>query len=191
MARRLSIIVDSEISLEPVSYEHMYELFNLVETSRQSLREWLPWVDMVTNLEEERQYINYYQSRFAKEGALTTTIKYCNQVAGVISLNYIDRKRQATAIGYWLGDEFRRLGVMGRSCKAIVTYCFMTLGLHKVKIFCATKNYASQRIPLRLGFTKEGCIREGEWLYDHYVDLNVYSMLAQEWMGRILSQETK
>ena len=33
----------------------------------------------------------------------------------------------------------------------------------------------------RLGFVQEGILREAEWLYDHYVDLVVYSMLKSDW----------
>jgi ribosomal-protein-serine acetyltransferase len=31
---------------------------------------------------------------------------------------------------------------------------------------------------------KEGILREAEWLYDHYVDLVVYSMLKRSWVLR-------
>jgi ribosomal-protein-serine acetyltransferase len=31
---------------------------------------------------------------------------------------------------------------------------------------------------------QEGILREAEWLYDHYVDLVVYSMLKRVWVTR-------
>ena len=37
------------------------------------------------------------------------------------------------------------------------------------------------RSPERLGFTYEGTLRDKEWLYDHFVDSAVYSMLDDEW----------
>ncbi len=70
---------------------------------------------------------------------------------------------------------------MTRACRALVDYAFAKLQLNRVEIRCATGNLRSQAIPERLGFTREGTLREGEWLYDHFVDLIVYSMLAREW----------
>ena len=53
--------------------------------------------------------------------------------------------------------------------------------ISKVEIRVASGNINSRSIPYRLGFVEEGCIRQAEWLYDHYVDHIVYGMLVKEW----------
>ena len=63
----------------------------------------------------------------------------------------------------------------------MITYAFDVYGLNKVEIHCATENRRSCAIPERLGFKQEGVLRQGEWLYDHFVDLAVYGLLASEW----------
>ena len=70
---------------------------------------------------------------------------------------------------------------MTEACRAMLNYGFDVLGLNKIEIRCATGNTRSCAIPRRLGFTQEGIIRQAEWLYDHYVDLVLYWMLASEW----------
>ena len=70
---------------------------------------------------------------------------------------------------------------MTESCKAMTTYGFEALKLHRIEIRCATGNLKSRAIPERLGFVKEGVLRDGEWLYDHFVDLVVYSVVAPDW----------
>lgn len=69
---------------------------------------------------------------------------------------------------------------MTTACKAVIEYCFNELGLKRVEIRTATKNYKSQAIPERLGFQKEGCIRCAEFLYDQYVDHYVFGLIKED-----------
>jgi ribosomal-protein-serine acetyltransferase len=84
-------------------------------------------------------------------------------------------------IGYWLDAACRGKGVMTEACRAFIDHGFMHIGLHRIDIRCAPANRKSCAIPERLGFVQEGTLRDAEWLYDHYVDLVVYSMLAPDW----------
>ena len=54
------------------------------------------------------------------------------------------------------------------------------LQLNRIEIRAAIGNVKSQAIPEKLGFAKEGCVREAEWLYDHYVDHIIYGMLKSD-----------
>jgi ribosomal-protein-serine acetyltransferase len=47
-------------------------------------------------------------------------------------------------------------------------------------IACGVENKRSQAIPQRLGFTHEGTARQAEWLYDHFVDHQIYSLLRSD-----------
>ena len=70
---------------------------------------------------------------------------------------------------------------MTQCCRALIEHAFTDLQLNRVVITCATGNHRSQAIPERLGFCREGTLRETEWLYDHYVDHFVYGLLRSEW----------
>jgi ribosomal-protein-serine acetyltransferase len=63
----------------------------------------------------------------------------------------------------------------------MLDYLFDELGLHRVEIRCGTGNTRSCAIPERLGFTREGVLRQGEWVNDRWVDLVVWGMLEVEW----------
>jgi RimJ/RimL family protein N-acetyltransferase len=57
------------------------------------------------------------------------------------------------------------------------------LELNRIQARVATGNYPSQAVCERLGLKKEGILRQAEWLYDHFVDLTMNSVLRTEWEG--------
>ncbi|MBA2871009.1 RimJ/RimL family protein N-acetyltransferase [Anoxybacillus calidus] len=83
----------------------------------------------------------------------------------------------------YITEEAQGKGIVTKSVKAILDYVFRELGLNRVEIRCGVHNKKSRAIPERLGFVQEGIIRDGEWLYDHFHDLVVYSMLAKDWLA--------
>jgi len=84
-------------------------------------------------------------------------------------------------IGYWISADHQGLGIVTKSCRTLIDYAFREYQLNRVQIRCAIENRKSCAIIERLGFLKEGITRQAEFLYDHYVDLFVYGMIADEW----------
>ena len=99
----------------------------------------------------------------------------------MIGYNQLDWQNRIGYIGYWLAQDYQGKGLMTTSCKAIVDYGFGVLNLNRLVITCATENKPSQAIPNRLGFTHEGTTRDAEWLYDHFVDHEIYVQFYCDW----------
>jgi ribosomal-protein-serine acetyltransferase len=157
------------------------ELFALVDCNRHSLREWLPWLDFDRTIDDQTRYIEIMRQKFFQSGILTGCIFFENRIAGIIGFNTIDWANHSAAIGYWLGSEFQKKGIMVKCCRALISHGFFDLGLHRIEIRCGVTNLQSRRIPERLNLRLEGTLRDAEFLYDHYTSLNVYSALASEW----------
>ncbi len=113
--------------------------------------------------------------------SLTTFILYNGNLVGAGGYNKIDWQNKIVYIGYWLGRCYQSKGIMTRVAKGLTEYAFNEMQFNKVVIEAATENKKSRSIPERLGFTHEGCFRQAEWIHDHYVDHEVYGMLAGEW----------
>ncbi|RLL41769.1 N-acetyltransferase [Oceanobacillus piezotolerans] len=173
--------VDDRIVLKPLIEEDAESLFQLTDRSRLYLREWLPWVDSTVKIEDSLQFIQHVQKLYEENKGLTLGVYYQGNLAGSLSYNLIDWSNKVAYIGYWLADEFQGKGIMTNSVRALIDYAFQDLQLNRVDIRAAYENKKSRAIPERLGFTKEGQIRQAEWLYDHYVDHIVYGMLQSEW----------
>lgn len=173
--------VDEDIELKLLEIRDTKELFELTNSCRDYLRQWLPWLDGSKTEEDTRTFIEATQKQFASNNGFQAGIWYKGEIAGVIGYHGINWANKSTSIGYWLGEKYIGKGIMTKSCKALVNYALIDLKLHRVEIRCAEENYKSRAIPERLGFAKEGIIREAEWLYDHYVSHVAYGILAKEW----------
>ena len=177
------LTVDDEIKLCLREDRHAEELFALVDANRIYLREWLPWLDLNTTVDDTRKFIKISLEQFAGNNGFQTAIVYQGEVAGIIGYNQIDWANRTVEIGYWLDANHQGRGIITRSCRFLVDYAFTELDLNRVVIRCAAGNQKSCAVPERLGFKKEGTLRQAEWLYDHFVDLVVYGMLKEEWHG--------
>ncbi len=176
--------IDDEVELRLLENRHAEMLFALVDANRERLRSWLPWVDGTHTVDDTRAFIKSALKKYAENDGFATGIWYQGRLAGVIDYHSWDFGNRGTEIGYWLAEEFTGKGIMTQTVKTFVDYAIHTIGLNRVVIRCATGNAKRCAIPLRLGFTNEGVQRQSEWLYDHFVDLNVFSMLAEEWKTR-------
>lgn len=173
---------DGEMELVLVEPRLAGELYALVDRNRDSLREWLGWVDATRGPSDVREFIESELRAFAGGTSLGTfLIRAEGRIVGNVGYGHTIGHARRTEIGYWLGAEARGQGLMTKACRVLIDHAFGPLGLNKVEIHCATGNHRSCAIPQRLGFRHEGTIRDAEWLYDHFVDHNVFGLLRREW----------
>ena len=159
-------------------------LYALIEPNRAYLRQWINWLDTVQTQAECKQLLVHYQDMaeqrrgfhlgvFVGDDAPTT-------LAGIISLQAFDWHSRKAQLGYWIGASFQGQGIARQAVAHIINFAFEDLGLNRVEIHCATENTRSQTIPKALGFQHEGRMRQAEWLYDHFVDHELFALLADE-----------
>ena len=175
---------EGAIAIEIFEEKHAEELFQLIECNRASLRQWLPWLDMSIVVGDTLDHIRVSKKRFEEADGFSAGIRIGGKLCGAIGLHAIDPRHRSSSIGYWLAGGTRGRGIMTKACEAVVAAVFDHYHLHRIEIRCATGNKKSCAIPERLGFQYEGTLREAEWLYDHFVDLRVYSILEQEWRAQ-------
>lgn len=179
--RLFNYVIDEELMLKPLMPEHARHMFALVERSRERLRQWLPWVDAVTEQAHTLDFIKGAIKQSTDNGAFTAGLWVRGELAGVIGYHQIDWHNRSVGIGYWLGDGFEGKGYMTSACRVLVDYALLEMELQRVEIRCATTNTSSRAIPERLGFVLEGVIRQAEKLPDGYVNHAVYGLLRSEW----------
>lgn len=177
----MSIQVNDKISLEFLEEVHAPTLFYLVNDNREHLKKWLPWVDNMQAVENAKDYISSCLRQAAEKTDFAYAIMYERKMVGRIGIHHINRQNKIGEIGYWLADGLQGLGIVTKSCKALIYYGFKELGLNRVEIKCATGNDKSRAIAEKLRFKQEGILRQAEWLNGNFIDLYLYAMLKEEW----------
>ena len=173
--------LNDRLQLRSLQLTDANELFALTDANRSHLRRWLPWLDRTKTSADTRTFIRNTLEQFADTDGIVVAICYDGSIVGVIGYNHIDWANHVGYIGYWLSASHQGQGIMTLACRYLVDYSFATLILNRIVIMCATHNKRSRAIPERLGFRHEGTACEAEWLYDHFVDHEMYALLRRHW----------
>ena len=175
------LTVDSEIKLRMLAARDAEALYKLTNDSREYLKKWLPWLDDIRSTSDTLAFIKNSFLIYNNRQGITAGIFVEDKLVGVVGFNKLDFTNRIGTIGYWLGQQYQGRGLMTKSVSALITYGFHELSLNRIELRAASGNKASCAVAERLGFKKEGHLREVEWLYDHYVDHIIYGLLVNEW----------
>lgn len=176
----LSLHPTSQLILRSWRTEDALDLFDMVEKNRARLSPWLPWVPGVKTIKDSLAFITSSIDETAKDTGLELGIFFDESLAGCIGLHELDFVNQRTSIGYWLDGAYEGKGIMTHSVSALSDYCFESLKLHRIEIRCAVDNAKSIAIPSRVGFTREGILRQAEYVDGKYLDDVVFSLLESD-----------
>ncbi len=178
---KVSLLVRENIILRTLEDADAQEFFDITKKNNTYLRKWLGWLDDDMTVEDTKKYIQESNKRFENKEGLDLGIFYEGKQIGGIGLFPWDTANKKISIAYWLVEEYQSKGIMTDSLKKVIEYAFTEMGLNRIEVTVALENVKSSALPKKLGFTLEGIAREGNWLYDHFVDLEVYSLLHTEW----------
>jgi [ribosomal protein S5]-alanine N-acetyltransferase len=103
--------------------------------------------------------------------------KDTKELIGTIGFNAWVPKHKRAEIGYEIQPEHWRKGYASEALSKILTYGFEVLKLTRVGAVVFTENEASNDLLTKIGFQREGVLRD--YMYQKGVpyDTNVYSML--------------
>lgn len=99
---------------------------------------------------------------------------------GSVFLVDVDFERRNAELGYWIKPDEHGNGYATEAADLCLTHAFDQLGLHKVWARTVSDNEASQRVLEKLGFQKEGVLREHWHGFDRYPDEYRYGLLESE-----------
>lgn len=104
---------------------------------------------------------------------------------GLIGLLSIDEKNKKAEYYVMIGEkDYKGKGVSVVATQLILKYAFITLTLNKVYLYTETENIPAQKLFQKVGFVKEGLIRQDVFSKGRYVDRYVYGICRNEYLER-------
>lgn len=157
-------------------------LWEAVESSREQLTQWLPWVPYNNSPATSQRYAEACAADWDSGRALRFGVRdnRSQQLIGVVSLDNCVHLHRNCDLGYWLHSAFTGLGLMHEAATLCLAFAFDDLALRRVRCAAATDNHRSLRVIGRLGFHFEGISRQAEFVGGRWVDHAVFSRLATD-----------
>lgn len=158
-----------------------------VRASLPELSRWLPWAypgygrdDAVAFV---RESMEAWRTGTAYDFAIRDAARPDIHV-GNISIWSVNRLGRSGEIGYWVRTDATSRGIATEATERLMQLGFETLGFHKIILRIAVGNTASERVAAKLGFIREGVLREEVRINGRWVDHTLFSMLVSEYEQR-------
>lgn len=134
------------------------------------------------HLREAVELIEWLAARFREKASVGwgITLKGEDTVIGLCGFNYIDLEHLRGSIGYDLAQRYWGRGIAPEAVRAVLTFGFYEVGLNRIEADTHAENAASVRVLEKLGFKREGHLREKYYNEGKYHDELVFSLLKRE-----------
>ncbi|MPY34231.1 GNAT family N-acetyltransferase [Streptomyces adustus] len=100
---------------------------------------------------------------------------------GWCSLTEWNPDHRSASLGYCFDDAAWGHGYATEAARAVLRWAFDTLDLNRVQAETDTRNLASARVLEKLGFVREGTLREDCVVHGEVSDSWVYGLIRREW----------
>ena len=177
---RLPTIKTSRLDLRWISLDEV-DAFYTIYSNPEVMRYWstppLPDRDAASKLITEI-HEGFKRRELLKWGiALRTN----DTLIGSVTLFHLDFTHRRAEIGYALGRAHWGNGYMQETLQAVLNHAFTVLNLHRIEADVDPRNAASVRTLERLGFQREGYLRERWQVNGEIQDAFFYGLLRPEW----------
>lgn len=139
------------------------------------------------NRDEARELVDEIHRYFGEKCLFQWGIELrdTGRIIGTCTLAEVSERNRRAELGFALGRSWWGQGYAVEAVTALLDYAFQTLDLHRVEADADPRNHSSIRLLERLGFVREGTLRE-RWLVGGEVqDSAFFGLLRREWEARV------
>jgi len=180
-SKTLPIITTPRLVLRWISEDDIDSLYAIF-SDPQVMRYWstgpLPNREAAAELQREIAEGNESEKMFKWGIALRDS----NTVIGTTTLFNLSLDNGRAELGYAMGSAYWGKGYMNEALQALLSHAFEVMKLRRLEADVDPRNAASIRTLKRLGFQREGFLRERWHVNGELQDALFYGLLRREWL---------
>lgn len=170
----------ARLTLRRLDEDDVAALFNIFSDA-EVMRYWstLP----MTHLDEARQKVTASLEGYRTGDALQLGIEHTAErvLIGTCTLFSFHWTSRRAEIGYSLARAYWGTGYMNEALTSLIDHAFGALQLRRLEADIDPRNERSAKSLERLGFQREGYLRERWMVGEEVSDSALYGLLAREW----------
>ena len=170
--------------LRPFRRRDTEALYRAVSASRTELSEYLPWAAKTYSKARAASFIKDSMHSWREGRAYDFAIRRPESPGyhvGNVSVWHLSRTFRSGEIGYWIRTSETGIGIATEVARAVLKIGFDDLGMHRLILRIALGNLPSERVARKLGFVREGVLREEIKVGNRWLDHSVWGLLDHEY----------
>ena len=105
-------------------------------------------------------FIEFLRANSAADARRHWAITVNDEVVGLIGLHTWQHHHRRAELGYDMAVPYWGQGIASEAARAVIGYGFTTMKLHRIQAHTIADNHRSVRLLERLGFRREGTLRQ-------------------------------
>lgn len=144
----------------------------------------------MTERQEAVDYTKSILEGFVKRDLLNWIVAdlATDRLIGTATLYEINTQHARAGLGYALMPNYWGRGLASEAAILAISYGFLELGLHRIEADTEPNNWRSNKVLERLGFQREGLLRERFNHPDGIQDSLIFGLLKNEWLAYLAKQ---
>jgi ribosomal-protein-serine acetyltransferase len=177
-----SAMHDDRLLLRPTEACDIEPLYQAVMESTVEIAPWSAWYHPNYTHEDTAKWINDNPVAWKEDRAYSFSIldKQTNQLLGTIGINQLDRANRRANLGYFVRTSCTNRGTATAATLLLARFGFTHLGLKRIEIVAAVGNFASQRVAMKVGATREGVARQRTHISGKQLDTVMFSLVPRD-----------
>ncbi|MBR0431279.1 GNAT family N-acetyltransferase [Candidatus Saccharibacteria bacterium] len=133
---------------------------------------------------KEEKTLAWFENAKNDTSRLDLTILYDDKIAGMIGLLNIDKRNKKAEYYICVDKAFSGKGIGTIASNLLFEYAFDKMKLNKIYLFTEKNNIIAQRLFEKLGFRKEGLLKDDMIYNDKLINRFAYGLCRDEYYAK-------